>query len=53
MIVTAHTVTLGHNDKINDILNKNERVKSAFVCLGHGMIRDHHESLVLGQALMP
>jgi hypothetical protein len=36
-------VTLGNNDKINDILNKNESVNLAFVCLGHGLIRDQHE----------
>jgi hypothetical protein len=53
MIVTAHAVTLGHNDKINDILNKNESMNLAFVCLGHGMIRDQHQSLVLGQAHDP
>jgi hypothetical protein len=46
-------VTQCHNDKINDILNKNEKVDLAFVYLGHGMIRDQHESLVLGQAHDP
>ena len=40
LLVTAHAVTQGHNDKINDILNKSEDVDLAFVCLGHGMIRD-------------
>jgi hypothetical protein len=53
MLVTAHAVTLGLNNKINDILNKNESVNLAFVCLGHGMIRDQHQSLVLGQAPTP
>jgi hypothetical protein len=40
MIVTAHAVTLCHNDKLNDILNKSDDVDLTFVCLGHGMIRD-------------
>jgi hypothetical protein len=40
LLVTAHAVTLFHNDKINDILNKSDDVDFAFVCLGHGMIRD-------------
>jgi hypothetical protein len=53
MIVTAHAVTLGNNNKINDIPNKNESVNLAFVCLGHGMIRDQHQSLVLGQSHGP
>jgi hypothetical protein len=40
LLVTAHAVTLWHNDKINYIINKNENIGLAFVCLGHGMIRD-------------